>query len=220
MVNPFSVPGSRRSLSTVKLKIIEAGGPFAEHCKGHENRFRQDLSAKFSRLKEEAQELYCDVTLRRCLTRRGRIEEIVKECAALEEEFRAYSEELDELRAVFDSAWDEQIQRVYAEQEIFQSQVNDVAGLRDENKKLMIIAQQLEPYIRSITGLMERISPKLQVPQSQGINSVADSSENVNMSSVMQQIIEQICKPSDQQGRCVHCGCQSGGAGGGVGDQE
>ena len=27
----------------------------------------------------------------------------------------------------------------------------------------MIIAQQLEPYIRSITALMERISPKLQV---------------------------------------------------------
>lgn len=42
-------------------------------------------------------------------------------------------------------------------------QVNDVASLRDENKRLMIIAQQLEPYIRSITALMERISPKLQV---------------------------------------------------------
>lgn len=42
-------------------------------------------------------------------------------------------------------------------------QVNDVSSLRDENKRLMIIAQQLEPYIRSITALMERISPKLQV---------------------------------------------------------
>ena len=48
----------------------------------------------------------------------------MRECAALEEEFHAYSDEMEELRGVFDSAWDEQIQRVYAEQEVFQSQVS------------------------------------------------------------------------------------------------
>ncbi|KAK8744608.1 hypothetical protein OTU49_017391 [Cherax quadricarinatus] len=194
----FAIPGSRRSLSAAKLKILESGGPFAEHCKTHDNKFRQELTGKFTRLKEEAQELHRDVTLRRCLTRRGRVEEIVRECAALEEEFRAYTDEMEELRGVFDAAWDDQIQRVYAEQEVFQSQVNDVASLRDENKRLMIIAQQLEPYIRSITALMERISPKLQVPQSQGAStvSVVESSENI-----MQQILEQIsaCKPDQQQ---------------------
>ena len=84
---------------------------------------QQELSCKFTRLKEEAQELHRDVTLRRCLTRRGRVEEIVRECAALEEQFRSYSDELEELRGVFDLAWDDQIQRVYAEQEVFQSQV-------------------------------------------------------------------------------------------------
>lgn len=47
----------------------------------------------------------------------------MRECAALEEEFRAYSDEMEELRGVFDAAWDDQIQRVYAEQEVFQSQV-------------------------------------------------------------------------------------------------
>ncbi|KAK3870734.1 hypothetical protein Pcinc_024067 [Petrolisthes cinctipes] len=201
-------PASRRSLSAARLKILETGGPFAEHCKTHDVRFRQDLTAKFTRLKEEAQELHRDVTLRRCLTRRGRVEEIVRECAALEEEFRAYSDEMEDLRAVFDSAWDDQIQRVYAEQEVFQAQVNDVASLRDENKRLMIIAQQLEPYIRSITALMERISPKLQVPQGGAAStvSVVDSSENI-----MQQILEQItaCKP-DQQQRVEGRGCGDG----------
>ncbi|XP_068216699.1 RING finger protein 207-like [Palaemon carinicauda] len=215
------MPGSRRSLSAAKLKIIESGGPFAEHCKTHENRFRQEMSSKFTRLKEEAQELHRDVTLRRCLTRRGRVEEIVRECASLEEEFKTYSDELEELRVVFDSAWDEQIQRVYAEQEVFQSQVNDVASLRDENKRLMIIAQQLEPYIRSITALMERISPKLQVPQAQAMTSsqvsVVDSSENI-----MQQILDQIsstCK-TDQQQRAEGRGCADGASrgSGGVDD--
>ncbi|XP_069172288.1 LOW QUALITY PROTEIN: uncharacterized protein [Procambarus clarkii] len=204
----FGMPGSRRSLSAAKLKILESGGPFAEHCKTHDNKFRQELTGKFTRLKEEAQELHRDVTLRRCLTRRGRVEEIVRECAALEDEFHAYTDEMEELRAVFDAAWDEQIQRVYAEQEVFQSQVNDVASLRDENKRLMIIAQQLEPYIRSITALMERISPKLQVPQSQAAStaSVVDSSENI-----MQQILDQIsaCKPEQQQ-RAEGRGCADG----------
>lgn len=51
------------------------------------------------------------------------MEEIVRECATLEEEFRVYSDEMEDLRAVFDQAWDDQIQRVYAEQEVFQSQV-------------------------------------------------------------------------------------------------
>ncbi|XP_064111901.1 RING finger protein 207-like isoform X1 [Macrobrachium nipponense] len=215
------MPGSRRSLSAAKLKIIESGGPFAEHCKSHENRFRQEMSSKFTRLKEEAQELHRDVTLRRCLTRRGRVEEIVRECASLEEEFKNYSDELEELRVVFDGAWDDQIQRVYAEQEVFQSQVNDVASLRDENKRLMIIAQQLEPYIRSITALMERISPKLQVPQAQAMTSsqvsVVDSSENI-----MQQILDQIsstCK-TDQQQRAEGRGCADGASrgSGGVDD--
>ena len=85
---------------------------------------QQDLSGKFTRLKEEAQELHRDVTLRRCMTRRGRVEEIVRECAALEDEVRLYADEIEELRTVFDSAWDEQMQRVYAEQEVFQSQVS------------------------------------------------------------------------------------------------
>ena len=36
---------------------------------------------------------------------------------------RGYGDEVEDLRTMFDAAWDEQIQRVYAEQEVFQSQV-------------------------------------------------------------------------------------------------
>ncbi|CAL4061304.1 unnamed protein product, partial [Meganyctiphanes norvegica] len=191
-----------RSLSAAKLKVIESGGQFAEHCKSHENKFRE-LSSKFTRLKEEAQELHRDVTMRRCLTRRGRVEEIVRECAALEEEFRLYTDEIEDQRVRFDYSWDEMIQRVYAEQEVFTSQVNDVVCLRDENKRLMIIAQQLEPYIRSITALMERISPKLQAPaQTQAMtDSQVDIADNVNMNTVLGQILDQIskCNKDDQQ---------------------
>ncbi|KAF2361463.1 Low-density lipoprotein (LDL) receptor class A repeat [Trinorchestia longiramus] len=147
---------------SIKSKLPELEGPFADHCKGHESRFR-DLSSKFGRLKEEAQELHRDVTHRRCVARRSRVEDIVRESAALEEEVRRYAEELEETKAAFDSTWDELIQRIYTEQELLQTHMNDVANLRDENKRLMIIAQQLEPYIRSITSLMERISPRLQV---------------------------------------------------------
>ena len=52
----------------------------------------------------------------------------MRECASLEEEVRCYGDEIEELRPVFDTAWDEQIQRVYAEQEVFQSQVRELLG--------------------------------------------------------------------------------------------
>lgn len=213
----FGMPGSRQSLSAAKLKIFESVGPFAEHCKAHEGRFRE-LSGKFSRLKEEAQELHRDVTLRRCVTRRGRVEDIVRESASLEDEVRSYGDTVDDLRAVFDAAWDEQIQRIYAEQEVFQSQVNDIASLRDENKRLMIIAQQLEPYIRSITALMERISPKLQVPATQLLSSsqICMLESREPNSAVMQQILEQIASCNKLEGaRLEGRGCGDGASRGG-----
>ena len=37
----------------------------------------------------------------------------------------------------------------------------ELSGLKNELRHLLVIAQQLEPYIRSISSLMERIQPQV-----------------------------------------------------------
>ena len=40
-------------------------------------------------------------------------------------------------------------------------QITELCCLRDDLRQLMGIAQQLEPYIKSITGMMEQIQPEV-----------------------------------------------------------
>ena len=40
-------------------------------------------------------------------------------------------------------------------------QIMDLVNLKNELRHLLVIAQQLEPYIRSISSLMERIQPQV-----------------------------------------------------------
>ena len=44
-------------------------------------------------------------------------------------------------------------------------QIMELSGLKNELRHLLVIAQQLEPYIRSITSLMERIQPQVGASQ-------------------------------------------------------
>ena len=44
-------------------------------------------------------------------------------------------------------------------------QIMELAGLKNELRHLLVIAQQLEPYIRSISSLMERIQPQVGASQ-------------------------------------------------------
>ena len=41
----------------------------------------------------------------------------------------------------------------------------ELSGLKNELRHLLVIAQQLEPYIRSISSLMERIQPQVGASQ-------------------------------------------------------
>ena len=44
-------------------------------------------------------------------------------------------------------------------------QIMELVGLKSELRHLLVIAQQLEPYIRSISSLMERIQPQVGAGQ-------------------------------------------------------
>jgi len=86
----------------------------------------QELSQQLSGVKERLGELHRDVTLlRRAHTPplAARFEHVTRECAVLEEQLERHQVELERLKNVFDTLWEEQLCRIHVEQEIFQSQV-------------------------------------------------------------------------------------------------
>lgn len=65
--------------------------------------------------------------LRRAHTRplSSRYELVTRECHSLDQQLEQHQVELDRLKAVFDTLWEEQLCRIHVEQEIFTSQVRN-----------------------------------------------------------------------------------------------
>ncbi|XP_046387912.1 uncharacterized protein LOC124157322 isoform X4 [Ischnura elegans] len=80
----------------------------------------------------------------------ARVERVSRECASLEEQLERHQVELERLKSVFDAIWEEQLCRIHVEQDIFQSQMNDIIALRTEVKHLSLIAHQLEPFVKGV----------------------------------------------------------------------
>lgn len=106
-------------------------------------------------VKERLEELHRDVTL---LRRENlpplnmRYECVSRDCNLLDDTLEKNLSDLDRLKLVFDTIWEEQLCRIHVEQEIFHSQISDLVMLRNELKRLSTIAKQLEPFI-STSGI-------------------------------------------------------------------
>ncbi|XP_033607635.1 RING finger protein 207 isoform X2 [Cryptotermes secundus] len=150
----FHPPPSRRQHSALRAKALEGEGPFSNHCRSFDSQIKE-LSQQLCGVKERLGELHRDVTLlRRAHTPplAARYEHVTRECAVLEEQLERHQVELERLKNVFDTLWEEQLCRIHVEQEIFQSQMNDILTLRAEVKHLSLIAHQLEPYVKSLAA--------------------------------------------------------------------
>ncbi|XP_049804654.1 uncharacterized protein LOC126248059 isoform X1 [Schistocerca nitens] len=162
-------PPSRRQHSALRAKALEGEGPFSNHCRSFDTQIKE-LSQQLCGVKERLGELHRDVTLlRRAHTPplAARYEHVTRECSLLEEQLERHQVELERLKNVFDTLWEEQLCRIHVEQEIFQSQMNDILTLRSEVKHLSAIAHQLEPYVKSLAtaecigpqGSTDRVQP-------------------------------------------------------------
>ena len=56
--------------------------------------------------------------------RQKSVEAIVEECRRLDEELNSQADILMDKKGTFDHVWEDQINRIYGEQELFQYQVN------------------------------------------------------------------------------------------------
>ncbi|CAI9743217.1 finger 207 [Octopus vulgaris] len=142
------------------IKFIDAKGPFADHC----NEFdvvHRDLIQKLDHLKLEAQELHRDLTLRRCLAKKTVITDLRKIVSLLEEQLHRHHLNLEHKQPLLEKHWEDSVQRIANEQELYQAQLNDVNRLKQECHHLSTIVMQLSSFVSSISAVTERIAPKL-----------------------------------------------------------
>ncbi|XP_011862094.1 PREDICTED: RING finger protein 207-like isoform X2 [Vollenhovia emeryi] len=129
------------------------GGPFSNHCRTFDTQLKE-LSQQLMTVKERLGELQRDVSvLKRANTPPlgSRYDHVARDCRLLEQQLEHHQMELERLRNVFDALWEEQMCRIHIEKEIFHSQMNDILSLRSEVKKLQVLAQHLEPFVKSFS---------------------------------------------------------------------
>ncbi|XP_071488530.1 RING finger protein 207-like [Diadema antillarum] len=145
--------------TTIRHRMQEGNGPFVEHCKAFEANFRL-LQHRIHKMKEQVQEIHRDITRRKCLARREKVTDILDECSQVEIQISTHTATLEHMKMIFEKIWQEMLDRVSNEQDIYQTQLKDMNYLKQENSHLATIARQIAPYISSIEAVAEQIDPR------------------------------------------------------------
>ncbi|PVD36862.1 hypothetical protein C0Q70_03852 [Pomacea canaliculata] len=191
LVPNMSPVTARRSngLNGAKVKFIDAKGQFADHCVEFESAHR-DLIQKLEKMKITCQEVQRDVTMRRCLARKDEIQRLQDHIEGLLQQLETHFITLDGKKLALEKHWEESLQRIANEQDLYQAQLNDVKRLKAESDRLRLITSQLTSFVSSITAVTERLSPKLS-------NSYHSSEQDNQMSALLEEI--NAVQPDSQQ---------------------
>ncbi|RXN02647.1 RING finger protein 207-like isoform X1 [Labeo rohita] len=157
-------PTSHRYIST-KVLLAEGGEtPFMEHCCNYENSYRT-LQTEIQKLKDQVQEIHRDLTKHHSLTKPDTMNEILERSVQVDKQISSEYSSVELMRAIFEEIWEETLQRVANEQEIYEAQLHDLLQLKQENSYLTTISRQIGPYIHSIAKVKERLEPRLKEPK-------------------------------------------------------
>ncbi|KAG5305558.1 RN207 protein, partial [Acromyrmex insinuator] len=141
--NTFSQQSSKVT-QRLPTKSGPDSGPFSNHCRTFDTQLKE-LSQQLMTVKERLGELQRDVSvLKRANTPPlgTRYDHVARDCRLLEQQLEHHQMELERLRNMC---------RIHIEKEIFHSQMNDILSLRSEVKKLQVLAQHLEPFVKSFS---------------------------------------------------------------------
>ncbi|RUS90927.1 hypothetical protein EGW08_001324 [Elysia chlorotica] len=152
----------RRSngLNGAKVKFIDAKGQFAEHCREFENAHR-DLLQRFEQMKSQCQELQRDLTMRRCLAKKDEVLRLGVKIEDVQSNLDRHYSILENKLPLLEKHWEESLDRIVNEQDLYQAQLQDVMRLKQESQHLRVITSQLVSFVSSIAAVTERLAPKL-----------------------------------------------------------
>ncbi|XP_065226442.1 RING finger protein 207-like isoform X2 [Planococcus citri] len=154
IIHPMTGTPSQKQQSALKMKALEGDGPFSNHCRSFNSQVKE-LGTMMKNIKDRLGDLRKDVTvLHRSATPPLvlRHQVISQDCARLNDTLEQIQVELERLKTVFQSIWQEQLYRIHVEQDIFHQQMTDVVSLRGEVKQLSVAAKNLEPYVSQLTS--------------------------------------------------------------------
>uniref|UniRef100_A0A4W4FU06 RING finger protein 207 n=1 Tax=Electrophorus electricus TaxID=8005 RepID=A0A4W4FU06_ELEEL len=147
---------SRRYVCTKVLVAKDGDTPFAEHCRNYENSYRA-LQTEVRKLKNQVQALHRDLTKHHSLIDTDAMGEILERSLHVDGQIASQYSAVQTHRAMLQEMWEETLQRVTNEQDIYEAQLCDLLQLKQENSYLTTIARQIGPYISSIAKVKERL---------------------------------------------------------------
>ncbi|CAL1531172.1 unnamed protein product [Lymnaea stagnalis] len=162
VINRLTPNHTRRAngLNGAKVKFIDAKGQFAEHCREFENAHR-DLLQRFEHMKVQCQELQRDLTMRRCLAKKDEVMTLAGSIETIQNNLDSHYNILEQKLPLLEKHWEESLERLNNEQDLYQAQIQDVMRLKQESQHLRVIASQLTSFVSSIAAVTERLAPKL-----------------------------------------------------------
>uniref|UniRef100_A0A3B3XDK4 RING finger protein 207 n=1 Tax=Poecilia mexicana TaxID=48701 RepID=A0A3B3XDK4_9TELE len=152
-------PTSHRNICTKVLLAEGRETPFTEHCRNYENAYRT-LQTEIQNLKDQVQEMHRDLTKHHSIINTDKMGEILDRSLNIDNQIAAQYSTVETMRVMFEEIWDETLQMVNNEQEIYEAQLHDLMQLKQENSYLTTIARQISPYILSIAKVKERLEPR------------------------------------------------------------
>ncbi|KAG2459268.1 RN207 protein, partial [Polypterus senegalus] len=152
-------PTSHRYISTKVLLAEGTETSFTEHCRNYENTYRT-LQTEIQKLKDQVQEIHRDLTRHHSLIKTDIMAEIMQKSLQIDVQIASEYSSVEMMRTMFEEIWEETLQRVANEQEIYEAQLHDLLQLKQENSYLTTITKQIGPYIRSIAKVKERLEPR------------------------------------------------------------
>jgi len=82
------------------------------------------LSQRLGRLKDQVQDLHRDVTLQKGASYAARAEAALREGLLLEDQLNRRQNEMERIKKLFETSWNETMRQVRIEHEVFQTQVS------------------------------------------------------------------------------------------------
>ncbi|VDI73166.1 Hypothetical predicted protein [Mytilus galloprovincialis] len=146
--------------NSLRFKLIESKGIFAEHCVEFDTSHKE-LYSSTEKLKTQIQELQRDLTVRRCLAKMTMVTELDVQIEALQQSLQEHFTKNEQKQILLEKHWEDSVQRIATEQELYQAQLHDIIRLKEETEKLKTILSRMSSFVSSIASVTERIAPKL-----------------------------------------------------------
>lgn len=161
-----SYSGSNSSKSSYKMKsyaklrlLVDLAGAFGDEYAKIENEIKE-INKRFGSVGKVVQEFQRDLTVRKCLISEAKLSEVASDVQKLKIDLGSHSTRVDDLQIVFQEIWEEQLDRVRKQQEVYRNHIGTVLCLREDLHRITTACHQLVPFVRCMATAISPVNPE------------------------------------------------------------